>query len=402
MFASGGRETATATGDFLFSRAFALLAAQRRRRAGAGAVGRLPGARARRARAAPGRLRLDVDVERYLLRCELKTASLFAAACRLGGARGRPQPRRRSTALERLRAPGRRRLPDARRRARRERPGGAHRQAPRHRPARRHGDAAADPRARADPELARARPARARRRASRRRRVCDRIAATGALDETRAARGGAGRRRRRTRSRGDVGAELERRARRRRRPRSSTATRSAAKGTAGPIGPAAGGGVIAGGSSLEVFGEDVVLDQRLEKRSISSSMLAWIRRLRSSTRLSVPRSSSSSKRSTVSWSNTPVCEPLAVRAAQGDLPAAPVDLAPLDRVDELRVAVGAEVQLLRSARRFGLGGLVVEVDDLDRLAARQRDALDPLALLSRSSPALHLYARTYRPAVGKL
>ena len=43
------------------------------------------------------------------------------------------------------------------------------------------------------------------------------------------------------------------------------------------------------------------------KRSISSSMLAWVRRVRSSIRHSVPRSSSSSKRSTTAWSKTPRC-----------------------------------------------------------------------------------------------
>ena len=41
---------------------------------------------------------------------------------------------------------------------------------------------------------------------------------------------------------------------------------------------------------------------RCEKRSTSSSMLARVRRLRSRTSASVPWSSSSSKRSTVSWS----------------------------------------------------------------------------------------------------
>ena len=86
-------------------------------------------------------------VERYLLRCELKTARLFEAACELGelaagGAR---------SALGDFGAPHRARLPDARRRARRVRPGRAHGQAARHGPARRHGHAAADPRPRARP-----------------------------------------------------------------------------------------------------------------------------------------------------------------------------------------------------------------------------------------------------------
>ena len=44
VFATRGRETATATGDFVFSRAFALLAANDDERAGDGARRRVPGA----------------------------------------------------------------------------------------------------------------------------------------------------------------------------------------------------------------------------------------------------------------------------------------------------------------------------------------------------------------------
>ena len=81
------------------------------------------------------------------------------------------------------------------------------------------------------------------------------------------------------------------------------------------------------------------------KRSISSSMLAWIRRLRSSTRLSVPRSSSSSNRSTVSWSKTPVWihSQFGQRRLTSQL--ARSTSLQLDRVDELGVAVGADVKL---------------------------------------------------------
>jgi geranylgeranyl pyrophosphate synthase len=84
VFAISGRETATATGDFLFSRALSLLDGNKR----AEQVGTLADACLALAR---GELvqREDaysraVTVERYLERCELKTASLFAAACRLG------------------------------------------------------------------------------------------------------------------------------------------------------------------------------------------------------------------------------------------------------------------------------------------------------------------------------
>ncbi len=88
VFATGGRDAATATGDLLFSRAFAELAATGSEEA----VAALSTASSALAR---GELmqRADawaasVSTERYLERCELKTASLFAAACRLGSLLG--------------------------------------------------------------------------------------------------------------------------------------------------------------------------------------------------------------------------------------------------------------------------------------------------------------------------
>ncbi len=102
--------------------------AQRGRRAAAGALGGQLGARRRRAAAARGRLRADVAVERYLRRCELKTAALFEAACRLG-ALGRATVGGAGRRARRVRPPHRARLPAARRRARRLRAGRAHRQA---------------------------------------------------------------------------------------------------------------------------------------------------------------------------------------------------------------------------------------------------------------------------------
>jgi geranylgeranyl pyrophosphate synthase len=92
VFADGGRGAATATGDLLFSRAFAELTA-----AGSeDAVRALSSASSALAR---GELMQRADAwsdsvtpERYLERCRMKTASLFEAACRLGALFGdRPQ-----------------------------------------------------------------------------------------------------------------------------------------------------------------------------------------------------------------------------------------------------------------------------------------------------------------------
>ena len=82
--AVAGREVAVATGDLLFSRAFAELA----RNEDAAQLCALSDASS--ALAAGELLQredayaTDVAVERYLRRCELKTAALFEAACRLG------------------------------------------------------------------------------------------------------------------------------------------------------------------------------------------------------------------------------------------------------------------------------------------------------------------------------
>jgi geranylgeranyl pyrophosphate synthase len=82
--AAAGREVAIATGDLLFSRAFAELA----RNEDAAQLRALSDASS--ALAAGELLQREdayashVAVERYLRRCELKTAALFEAACRLG------------------------------------------------------------------------------------------------------------------------------------------------------------------------------------------------------------------------------------------------------------------------------------------------------------------------------
>lgn len=84
VVAAAGREVAIAAGDLLFSRAFAELA-------GSEDIEQLGALSDAATALAQGELlqredagRADVGVERYLYRCELKTARLFEAACRLG------------------------------------------------------------------------------------------------------------------------------------------------------------------------------------------------------------------------------------------------------------------------------------------------------------------------------
>ena len=92
VFAEGGRLAAGATGDLLFSRAFAELAST----GSADAVHALSEASSALAR---GELMQRADAwsdavapERYLERCRLKTASLFCASCRIGALfGGRPE-----------------------------------------------------------------------------------------------------------------------------------------------------------------------------------------------------------------------------------------------------------------------------------------------------------------------
>jgi len=82
--ATSGRERATATGDLLFSRAFALLADAGDARAVAlladASVALARGELAQRQDA----FNLGLDEERYLSRCRLKTGRLFECACLLG------------------------------------------------------------------------------------------------------------------------------------------------------------------------------------------------------------------------------------------------------------------------------------------------------------------------------
>jgi geranylgeranyl pyrophosphate synthase len=82
--ATSGRGRAEATGDLLFSRAFALLAAAGDRRSvqllADASVALAQGELAQRRDA----FDLGIDAERYLHRCRLKTARLFECACLLG------------------------------------------------------------------------------------------------------------------------------------------------------------------------------------------------------------------------------------------------------------------------------------------------------------------------------
>jgi geranylgeranyl pyrophosphate synthase len=83
VWATGGRALAVATGDLLFSRAFAELAA-------AGTLASVRALSRATSALAEGELlqREDawtaVGLKRYLYRCELKTARLFEASCELG------------------------------------------------------------------------------------------------------------------------------------------------------------------------------------------------------------------------------------------------------------------------------------------------------------------------------
>jgi geranylgeranyl pyrophosphate synthase len=88
VVASAGRAAATATGDLLFARAFAELVANGRedeiRVLSNASCALADGELMQRADAWDA----AVPVERYLHRCELKTARLFEAACRLGALEG--------------------------------------------------------------------------------------------------------------------------------------------------------------------------------------------------------------------------------------------------------------------------------------------------------------------------
>jgi geranylgeranyl pyrophosphate synthase len=94
VYAAYGRDAATASGDFLFSRAFSTLSlngdGEQVRTLSAACLDLARGELAQR----QDTYARGVDVERYLYRCGLKTASLFTAACRLGALAAGLDPRR--------------------------------------------------------------------------------------------------------------------------------------------------------------------------------------------------------------------------------------------------------------------------------------------------------------------
>jgi geranylgeranyl pyrophosphate synthase len=92
VVATAGRGAATATGDMLFSRAFAELAGNGRadeiRELSDASSALAQGELLQRADA----WNLTITRERYLERCDLKTARLFQGACRLGAMEGGGEP----------------------------------------------------------------------------------------------------------------------------------------------------------------------------------------------------------------------------------------------------------------------------------------------------------------------
>ncbi len=97
VVATGVRRVATATGDALFARAFSEVATGGRleqvRILSAATSALARGELAQRADA----WNAELPLERYLERCQLKTASLFAAACELGALDGDAPPRALAT-----------------------------------------------------------------------------------------------------------------------------------------------------------------------------------------------------------------------------------------------------------------------------------------------------------------
>src|SRR4051794_33187968 len=86
--------------------------------------------------------------------------------------------------------------------------------------------------------------------------------------------------------------------------------------------------------------------------------------------------------------------PLAVRAAQRDLPVGVAGLVPIDGVDELALVAAADVEVLGrvGGGRGDVGG--TEVDDLDGLAGGQDDAADVRAVVGLAAHGFSLLVAT--------
>ena len=353
---------ATATGDLLFSRAFAELAAGGARDAVRVLSDASSALAAGRAAAARGRVeRSRSPASATCARCDLKTARLFEAACRLGALGGRRATRSRSARFGRDIGLAFQLLDDV-----------LDVSGPAERTGKHRGTDLLDGTVTLPLILARERdPAlaaldlRAVRTPAQAEAVCDAIAATGALEVARA-----------------EALEMVRGAK-----AALPALPEAPAGRAGAGGRRRRRPLRA--ERLEVFGEDRVgaeggdeaLDLVLHVR-LGQPLEVAHERLGAAVELVVEAVDGRPgrrcrARSTRSWGS-----------AGGPPSASGRALRPLHRVDELALAVGADVQRRRCrARRERLGrgrlGEVLEVDDLDRAAGGKDDAADVLAVVGR-------------------
>src|SRR5689334_6504502 len=134
------------------------------------------------------------------------------------------------------------------------------------------------------------------------------------------------------------------------------------------------------GVGLEVLGEDQVVIERLDEAvdlllhvRVHQSLEIAHERLRAAVELLVEALDEL-------LLEDAGAAPLAVGAAQRDLPVRRAGLLPLRRVDEVGVARAADVEILDGLLGSRHGGgrrlLVLEVDDLDRLARGEDHAAD--------------------------
>ena len=232
-----------------------------------------------------------------------------------------------------------------------------------------------------DPELSGARPARCAEEAEA---VCDRIAATGALDEARER----GARRTSPRRSGAL-----------RRPRPAGPARRARSACGGRRGRAVRLARVARSPREDRAGVERARRSGRSRPPCSRASGACSRGPARRRRGRAPRRSSS----TVSWVKTPSRQHVAVRAVEQDAPVLRRRPPPTRRGRRARSRTrgrraGPAAARPADAGRLGLGqrALVGEVDDLDRLAARERHTLREMPLspcASISSILCHLYRK---------